>query len=376
MTTDLNSVITAPQSVRCIWRIDSSYNADGKLHSGRIHPGREVHPDLIRYQDHWYCGFKESGRTRIIRSADGEKWQTVKLLEWAGGHVGDLRFSITADGSLMFNTWVGHPPQQTCPPDDRRGEPRISSLTWLTRDGLDWGHPHGCVTGIGICRYHTTWHAGIGYSFGYMGTDVGGSLYRTLDGKQWQKIGTDLFPKQRVDGIDPHDGGDPNIVARGCNETVLAFEPDGSAIAMVRAPRAFAFIGRAHPPRYDAWQWRAVSVDWDGDGHFAPPGQRLGTDLAQLGGPMLHRLSDGRLIAAGRVDSSAELGRPEARVTLFELDAANARLTRLAAFTGYGQYSGLVEFNNQLWISCANATQRDAYDVYLLTAAIPTMRKA
>lgn len=375
MTTGTPAVITTPQSVSCIWRIDRSYNADGKLHSGRLRPGTEVHPDLIHYQDHWYCGFKESGRTRIIRSADGEHWQTAKLLEWAGGHVGDLRFSVTPDGSLMFNTWVGHPPQRGCSPQDRHAEPRVSSLTWLTRDGLDWSGPHGCTTGIGICRYHTTWHAGIGYSFGYMGPDVGGSLYRTLDGKQWQKIGADLFPRQRVDGIDPHDGGDPSIVARGCNETVLAFEPDGSAIAMVRAPRAFVFIGRAVPPRYDAWQWRAVTVDWDGDGHFVPPAQRLGTDLAQLGGPMLHRLSDGRLIAAGRVDASAELGRPEARVTLFELDAAGARLTRLAAFTGYGQYSGLVEFDDQLWISCANATQRDAYNVFLLTSPIPPLRK-
>jgi hypothetical protein len=303
------------------------------------------------------------------------RWQTVKLLEWAGGHVGDLRFSVTPDGSLMFNTWVGHPPQRACNAQDRTCEARVSSLTWLTRDGLDWGQPQGCPTGIGICRYHTTWHAGLGYSFGYMGPDAQGSLYRTLDGKQWQKIGEALFPRQGVDGIDPHDGGDPNVVARGCNETVLAFEPDGSAIALVRAPRVFAFIGHARPPRYDSWRWQAVTVDWDGDGRFAPAAQRLGTDLAQLGGPMLHRLRDGRLLAAGRVDGTAELGRPEARVTLFEVDAQNARLTRLAAFTGYGQYSGLVEHDDQLWISCANATQRDAYEVFLLTTPVPRLRK-
>lgn len=356
---------------RTIWHIDRAYNANGCQHGGRIKPGREVHPDLARFQGHWYCGFKESGRTRIIRSADAERWHTVNLLEWQGGFVGDLRFSITPDGALMFNTWVGLPPQQACPVDQRGNELRIAAVTWQTRNGLDWGPPHACPTGIGICRYHTTWHAGVGYSFGYMGHDVGGALYRTLDGKQWQKIGDDLYPTQRVDGIDAHDGGDAGLVARGCNETVLVFEPDGSAIALVRAPNVFAFIGKALPPRYDTWQWRAVSVDWDGDGRFAPARERLGSDGAQLGGPMLYRLRDGRLLAAGRVDASAELGRPEARVTLFAVEHEHARLTRLAAFSGYGHYSGIVEHDGQLWISCGNATQREAYEVYLLTTPVP-----
>ena len=70
--------------------------------------------DLIRFKGHWYCGFREgkihhdhpSGRARIIRSSDGEQWESVALFEWDGGSVRTPRLSITAEGNLMAATSV------------------------------------------------------------------------------------------------------------------------------------------------------------------------------------------------------------------------------------------------------------------------------
>ena len=71
--------------------------------------------DLIRFKDYWYCGFHEGkihhnhpyGRARIIRSPDGENWESVALLTWDGGDVREPRFAITAEGNLMVYTCVG-----------------------------------------------------------------------------------------------------------------------------------------------------------------------------------------------------------------------------------------------------------------------------
>lgn len=77
--------------------------------------------DLIRFRDHWYCGFREaeihyshpSGRGRVIRSADGKHWHTVAVFDW--------------DGRL----WVSH--VETRFPDriDRPGDERIIRLAHL-----------------------------------------------------------------------------------------------------------------------------------------------------------------------------------------------------------------------------------------------------
>ena len=84
-------------------------------------------PDLIRFKDHWYCAFREaeihnnhpSGRGRVIRSADGKKWETVKLLAWECGDVREPKFAITAEGLLMINTsvyFVSREPRMDCVP--------------------------------------------------------------------------------------------------------------------------------------------------------------------------------------------------------------------------------------------------------------------
>src|SRR5262245_44462648 len=61
--------------------------------------------DLIRFQDRWYCAFREgaghaagAGKVRVLTSADGDKWEAAALLEWPDVDLRDPKLSLTPDG--------------------------------------------------------------------------------------------------------------------------------------------------------------------------------------------------------------------------------------------------------------------------------------
>ena len=198
--------------------------------------------DLIRFKGHWYCGFREgkihcdhpSGRARIICSADGEHWESAALFEWDGGSIRTPRLSITAEGVLMAATSIYFvsklprldaealdeagellPPEVTARMDhphcyfqlDQPGtpatdaEPQVArqSVSWLSRDGVNWSTAFADASGVNAHRWSVTWHNGMGYSNSETGKDRGGTLYRTRDGKTWRDDGRiNLFL------LDPH----------------------------------------------------------------------------------------------------------------------------------------------------------------------------
>ena len=65
--------------------------------------------DLCRYKGKFYCTFREAenhvgydGKIRVISSNDGNKWETVDLLEKAGVDLRDPKISVTPSGKLML----------------------------------------------------------------------------------------------------------------------------------------------------------------------------------------------------------------------------------------------------------------------------------
>lgn len=317
----------------------------------------EIHPDMIRYKGHFYCCFGEpggddsvfvetSGALRIIRSVDGENWETVSL-----GEVG-RRFPITTDGRLMANRYQWVPARSDAsalPRSADRERPARQSTTYLSSDGVNWSGPY-THNGYNTFRWDVTWHKGHGYCVAYCGKDFAGTLYRTGDGKTWEIVSKEVFPPE-------HRGG--------YEEATLSFDPrDDSVCAVVRANPVCAIMGAATAPRYDDWTWRDVKVDLDGDGVLRPAAEVLGV---QMGGPKLMRLSDGRLLLAGKADASTEtdnLGRND----LYWVDPERAVLTRFATLDGYMHYPGVVEHEGMLWISCG---KRGPFEVYLLKVKIP-----
>ena len=66
--------------------------------------------DLVRFQDRWYCTFREGGdhtshdgSVRVITSADGEDWSSaVHMQPEPGNDLRDPKLVVTPDGRLML----------------------------------------------------------------------------------------------------------------------------------------------------------------------------------------------------------------------------------------------------------------------------------
>lgn len=359
--------------------------------------GRLEFPDLVRFKGHWYCAFREaeihnnhpSGRGRVIRSPDGVSWETVTVLDWDCADVREPKFAITAEGCLMVNTSVyfvsreprepgrspklhgdsTYTPPEARHPHDRPGlhyrldflgtplnlpgddlEPNTAqqTVTWLSRDGVNWSGAYACPTGVNTWRWAVDWHNGMGYSVAQWGKDTKGALYRTRDGKTWRVLRENFAPKGR------------------CNEGSLAFGEDDVAYCLFRDGVENVVLGVGKPPYYQEWEWKAPDVDYGPEHGGAKPGREaLG---ASLGGPKLIRLSDGRLVGAGRALGP---GRDDGRATLFWVDPDRNVLTVFAEMDGTS-YPGLVEHAGALWVTfVSSACHRDVWEARLAKVPIP-----
>ncbi len=294
-------------------------------------------PHLARFNDHWYCSFREgmthgnhiSGRGRVLRSSDGVHWESVALLESDAGDVRDPRLSVTPDGRLMLNSSIRYL-SDAAPLEVVNGvEVQRRSVTWLSEDGLDWSGPHFCPTGINTWRWDVAWYEGYGYSFGYSGKDNAGTLYRTSDGKNWEVWKENAFPR-----------------SGGYNEASLAFGADGVAYCLLRGRGARggqdATIGVSHPPYNDEWTWQAADVVLPGSDIRRPFSS---TSARNLGGLNLIALSDDRLIGAARATGG------RGGLKLYLVDPLEATLTVLVDVRSGSSYPGLVEHDGDLWFT-------------------------
>jgi hypothetical protein len=363
-----------------IWNLDDSRRADPTLPADADLRG-EIHPDLIRYKGHWYCGLREPplNRARVIRSADGVRWDSVRLLTWESGLIGDLKFSVTAEGALMITTFVKALDLRS----SARKPPRLwtASVTWLSHDGVDWGNVHACPTGFAspwIVRYETTWCRGAGYSV----ATITGDLYKTLDGKSWRLIQPNIWSTwrppsvdaKRLHSIDHLDiNAAPGDPPKPPSETALAFDPiDAKACALVRAHPHYAIIGTADAPDYSNWTWKPAMVDWDGDGKLQPAHERLGV---QIGGPKLKYLANGLLLAAGRYDASpADAPGSVGPLALFIVDRDRGVLRRWVDLREHGlgrQYPGVVEHDDKLWVVTGLVHAGAPFELHLIQLPLP-----
>ncbi len=326
--------------------------------------------DLIRFRDHWYCGFCEglihlnhpSGRAWIIRSADGVDWQAVKTFDWDGGDVRDPMFSITAEGQLMVNSSIYFVSQQprlaelpdraggTYVPDEAKPERKSlhqyfqldnpgtpesedesqvarQSVTWLTDDGLNWGSVHACPTGVNNWRWQVRWYQGMGYSVGYCGKDTTGTLYRTRDGRNWRILRDNFFPNGRG------------------SEASIAFGNDGSLYCLLRQQGHSAQFGVSPGPYYQDCKWRELKVDCGAaNGGVLPTSEVF---KAPMGGPKMITRHDGRLVAVARMRWP---WREHQTITLFDIDPDSGLLSIVHEIEGTS-YAGIWEHQGDLWIS-------------------------
>jgi len=266
--------------------------------------------DLIRFNDVWYCAFREGeghvspdGVLRIIRSEDGNIWESAALIKSDNGHdLRDAKLNITPEGKLMLSGAESQKPKE---------KGILQSMVWFSEEGTLWSKGH-IIGDPNFWLWRTTWHKGTAYCAGYgCRTEKDRlKLYKSADGKQFQIL---------VDNLQ-----DENFP----NEASLLFSGDNRAYCLLRrdGDESSALLGIARPP-YTEWSWK-----------------NLGT---RVGGPHMIRIPDGRFIAAVRLYDDP------VRTALCRLDPDAGALTEILALPSGGDtsYAGLVWHDDMLWCS-------------------------
>jgi len=274
--------------------------------------------DLIRFQDRWWCCFRESaghvggdGKIRVITSADGRAWDSAALLEEKDVDLRDPKFSIA-------------------PPEGPQGAPRLMMVlggsiylgttqlkgrqprVTFSTDGRTWTTPRR-VLAEGDWLWRVTWHDGVAYGASYA-QPAGAApaewslkLYRSRDGLSWELVS-------------------PLEVSGRPNETTLRFLKTGEMMALVRreAGSTVGWIGVSRPP-YTRWSWQET-------GH-------------RLGGPNFIELPDGTLWAGTRAYGKA------ATFVIARMDRAGLEPVLTLPSGGDTSYPGLVWHEGVLWVS-------------------------
>jgi hypothetical protein len=263
--------------------------------------------DLIRFEDEWYCVFREGqkhvspdGALRVITSRDGREWTSAARITSPEADLRDAKITVTPQGQLMLcGAAAMNPPSNI----------RHQSLAWFSKDGRTWSEP----VKIGepdFWLWRVTWRDDAAWGIGYATTGPKiARLYKSRDGRDFDVWVETLF-----------DVGYPN-------ESSLLFQ-DGTCLCLLRRdgePNS-GLLGIAQAP-YKQWTWKDLGV--------------------RIGGPHMIQLPDGRIVAAGRSYDSG------AKTRVWWLDPHTARLEEIVTLPSGGDtsYPGLVFHDGLLWVS-------------------------
>lgn len=268
--------------------------------------------DLIRFEDAWYCVFREGkthvspdGALRVLRSSDGETWKSAALITAEHADLRDAKITVTPQGELML-CGAGALHDKTLHTHQ--------SYAWFSKDGEKWSK----AVPIGdpdFWLWRVTWHDGVAYGIGYsVREDRSIRLYRSGDGRKFDVLVERLF-----------DDGWPN-------ETSIVFKGDTAYCLLRRdnyqSPDANAngLIGVSRAP-FTQWQWKDLGV--------------------KLGGPHMIAVEDGRLLAAVRLYDG------NVRTALCWIDPEKGSLKEFQKLPSGGDtsYAGLVLHAGNLWVS-------------------------
>lgn len=286
--------------------------------------------DLLRYQDRWYCVFREGSRhvspdgaLRVITSRDGETWESAALITSPTYDLRDAKITATPDGQLMLNG-AGMLANE---------EVRYYSMGWFSVDGgksWDQGRPIGDP---GFWLWRVQWHDGAAYTMGYSTerdrTQRKLRLYRSTDGRRFDTL------VQQVSA------------PAGCGEDKILFLKDKTALCLLRHETGdkMAQLGTASPP-YTQWKWRDLNL--------------------RIGGPNMIQLPDGRILAATRLYDGGT------RTSLSWLDPDQGTLTEVLKLPSGGDtsYAGMVWHQGLLWLSYYSSHEGKT-SIYLAKVQVP-----
>ncbi|CAN5427629.1 sialidase family protein [soil metagenome] len=287
--------------------------------------------DLVRWQDSFYCTFRESdshvhgedGKIRVIRSVDGQTWESTALIARPGIDLRDPKVSVTPEGDLML--LMGGSNYEAKELVDRHPfvaflKPGADAFTDLQPIIVD-----DRIASDNDWLWRVTWHQGTGYGFIYQGDQTlwGLHLVKTTDGIRYTLVTSPGLPDKP-------------------NEATIRFTPQGEMRAVVRNEGGDqnGHFGRATAP-FTEWDWTPIN--------------------ARLGGPDLLRLPDGSWLLGTR---DYRPGGP--RVVLGPLSAEGTFVpaTKLPS-GGDCSYPGMLVHDGDLWVSYYSGHEDGTTSIYL-----------
>jgi len=277
--------------------------------------------DLIRYNNKFYCTFREGtghipvetgddGKIRILISDDGVKWESLALLKKKDYDLRDSKLSVTPDGRLMVliggSNYDGH-----------KLINRLGHVSFLDKYGKHFSEPKPIKIDKKIqSNYNWLWRVTWFKNTGY------GVIYRKKD-----KIKSEVFLVKTRNGIDYSLVSALNIDGLPGESTVL-INPDEEMMILMRRDGGdkHGFIGSARPP-YTQWKWEDIGLP--------------------LGGPNIIPFNDTTYIMGTR---SFQEG--EARTALFFTEKSGSPYQFLELPSGGDtSYPGMLMYNDTLWVS-------------------------
>ncbi|RMF45298.1 MAG: exo-alpha-sialidase [Planctomycetota bacterium] len=292
--------------------------------------------DLIRFQDAWYCVFREGrghvspdGALRLLRSDDGHRWESVMRFTRSDADLRDAKLSITPQGELML---LGAGAMHN--PDPHRHQ----TFAWFSEDAVSWT-PEIPIGEPDYWLWRVSFHRGLGLGIGYTTNspqDRHIRLYGSQDGRRWSTLVPRLYER-----------GYPN-------ETQIRFVGD-RAYCLLRRDGASpegnsGLLGIADPP-YTDWNWSDLQV--------------------RIGGPAMLVTPHGKMIAVVRLYDG------RTRTSVCQIDPVHGSIRELLALPSGGDtsYAGLVWYDDRLWISyySAHEARSNAFAtaIYLAEVTIP-----
>ncbi|MCX6836952.1 MAG: sialidase family protein [Verrucomicrobia bacterium] len=290
--------------------------------------GHNAFTDLTRFQNLFYCCFRESssatgeGVIRILLSSTGKVWIDQGTIAEAGTDLRDPKLIVTPDNKRLYLLCAGHSAAQG-----------RQSRYATTQDGKVWTPLQKL-----LAKGDTLWRATINptdkrfYAASFnIHPNSGGpapepewslKTYASTDGSVWQLSSIMQVPGQSA-------------------ETTLRFLKDGSALALVarQGGDRRGAIGLAKAP-YREWTWASAGVP--------------------LGGPNFIELPDGKLIAGSRGFGAT----PGAHMVLYTLTSKS--LTPLLELPSGGDcsYPGLYWHDDVLHVTYYSSHEGNKAAIY------------
>ena len=307
--------------------------------------------DLIRFNDAFYCSFREgashvggenSGKVRIITSKHGDTWESVALLDSEGIDLRDPKLSVTPTKQIMVimagAVFDEHGVIQELSPmvsfSDKSGKkfslPEKSVLDPAITPSKDW-------------IWRIAWHQGVGYGIDYQLKENAKDrqllkkdawllyLMKTKDGKSFEKVS-----QLAVDDLP--------------NESTIRFDKHGKMYVLIRreAGDKRGVLATSDVP-YTAWKYSKLDV--------------------RLGGPNFLFLNDERLVMGTRIYE------PQTSTGILVTDLqGNVLKTINLPSGGDTSYPGMVIYQEKLWVSYYSSHE-DKSTIYLAEIPLNELRE-